>query len=332
MWALGCVLYTFLVGFPPFYDESIQALTEKVARGQYTFLSPWWDEISLEAKDLISHLLCVNPNERYTIDQFLAHPWIKAGEQSPMDVPSQIGSIVATFAENKVLANVAAMTPDYGAPRTPYKRRAENPLSPGIGLKEVFDVSNAVHRMGEESRRRHTPQPTGHQAPDVPQRQAFMAQLNEEDEDEREDENGNRSGSWSGMSEDDAIAEGISKVQVDSSMGTQDIRALHRQQKEYQLAQERIAAAKHYKYMRQQQQAGLFLPAADRSGKSTISSASSSSNASWNRRRRAGFELNMNQATLLTRRANQQQALPHFVQTVENQNQMMKQPSPVLAV
>lgn len=48
MWALGCVLYTLLVGFPPFYDESIRALTEKVARGQYTFLSPWWDEISFE--------------------------------------------------------------------------------------------------------------------------------------------------------------------------------------------------------------------------------------------------------------------------------------------
>ncbi|KAG0201824.1 hypothetical protein BGX28_005449, partial [Mortierella sp. GBA30] len=62
------------------------------------------------------------------------------------------------FAENKILANVAAMTPDYGAvlrtPKTPYKRRAENPLSPVIGRKEVFDVSNAVHRMGEESRHR----------------------------------------------------------------------------------------------------------------------------------------------------------------------------------
>jgi serine/threonine protein kinase len=48
MWAMGCVLYTLLCGFPPFYDESIQALTEKVARGQYTFLSPWWDEISMD--------------------------------------------------------------------------------------------------------------------------------------------------------------------------------------------------------------------------------------------------------------------------------------------
>ncbi|KAF1855240.1 hypothetical protein Lal_00045039 [Lupinus albus] len=42
MWALGCVLYTLLCGFPPFYDESIEVLTEKVAKGQYTFLSPWW--------------------------------------------------------------------------------------------------------------------------------------------------------------------------------------------------------------------------------------------------------------------------------------------------
>lgn len=46
MWALGCVLYTLLCGFPPFYDESITALTEKVAKGQYTFLEPWWNNIS----------------------------------------------------------------------------------------------------------------------------------------------------------------------------------------------------------------------------------------------------------------------------------------------
>lgn len=79
MWALGCVLYTILCGFPPFYDEDVQVLTEKVARGEYTFLSPWWDEISKEAKGLVAHLLTVDPDKRYTIDQFLTHPWIAQG-------------------------------------------------------------------------------------------------------------------------------------------------------------------------------------------------------------------------------------------------------------
>ncbi|KAI9252134.1 kinase-like domain-containing protein [Sporodiniella umbellata] len=77
MWAMGCVLYTMLCGFPPFYDESIGVLTEKVAKGRFTFLSPWWDNISQEAKDLITNLLCVDPKKRYTIDQFLEHPWMK---------------------------------------------------------------------------------------------------------------------------------------------------------------------------------------------------------------------------------------------------------------
>ena len=35
------------------------------------------------AKDLISHLLCVDPAQRYTIDQFLAHPWCNEAPAPP---------------------------------------------------------------------------------------------------------------------------------------------------------------------------------------------------------------------------------------------------------
>ncbi|CAO3627568.1 unnamed protein product [Cunninghamella blakesleeana] len=76
MWALGCVLYTMLCGFPPFYDESLSNLSRKVARGEFAFLSPWWDPISDEAKDLIRGLLCVDPTKRYTVIQVLQHPWL----------------------------------------------------------------------------------------------------------------------------------------------------------------------------------------------------------------------------------------------------------------
>ncbi|KAI9225861.1 MAG: kinase-like domain-containing protein [Piptocephalis tieghemiana] len=105
MWALGCVLYTMLCGFPPFYDENVRQLTEKVARGQYTFLSPWWDDISPEAKDLVSHLLEVDPAKRYLITQFLEHPWcqgIEFGQPSsvPVSLPTPQPSSSSTTKVN----------------------------------------------------------------------------------------------------------------------------------------------------------------------------------------------------------------------------------------
>ncbi|KAL2843475.1 kinase-like domain-containing protein [Aspergillus pseudoustus] len=159
MWALGCVLYTLLCGFPPFYDESIQVLTEKVARGQYTFLSPWWDDISKSAKDLISHLLTVDPDERYSIKQFLAHPWIRqtneetqaASDAPPLTTPS-IKEI-----RNQPLGAVSADLAPY-PPASAQLSAADRPMdfrSPGaINLREVFDVGYAVHRQEEEGKRR----------------------------------------------------------------------------------------------------------------------------------------------------------------------------------
>ncbi|KAI9763721.1 MAG: hypothetical protein M1835_007740 [Candelina submexicana] len=161
MWALGCVLYTLLCGFPPFYDESIQVLTEKVARGQYTFLSPWWDDISKSAQDLVSHLLTVDPEKRYDIRQFLSHPWIRqskeetygAADAPPLATPAytrqnkQLGHNL----DNQSPAAYTSQfleTPGGGTRRMDFR-------SPGaVNLREVFDVSYAVHRQEEEGKRR----------------------------------------------------------------------------------------------------------------------------------------------------------------------------------
>ncbi|KAN0063076.1 MAPK-activated protein kinase Srk1 [Thecaphora frezii] len=168
MWALGCVLYTLLCGFPPFYDESISVLTEKVAKGYYTFLSPWWDDISAQAKDLITHLLCVDPRQRYTIDEFLAHPWCNVKDPVPNLDSADI-----------LLAKTSEMpldSPLLAAMKTGNPSRIAL-MSPGIHrLKEAFDVTYAVHRMEEEGARRRQ----GAQAP--------LGELNEEDEEEEVNE------------------------------------------------------------------------------------------------------------------------------------------------
>ena len=158
MWALGCVLYTLLCGFPPFYDESIQILTEKVARGQYTFLSPWWDDISKSAQDLVSHLLTVDPEKRYTIEQFLQHPWIRksnepttaAFDAPPLATPQRLRQEYG-FASSGNPEAVSAQfleTPGGGMRRMDFR-------SPGaVNLREVFDVGYSVHRAEEEGKRR----------------------------------------------------------------------------------------------------------------------------------------------------------------------------------
>jgi serine/threonine protein kinase len=45
--------------------------------GKFEFHSPYWDNVSEEAKDLISHLLVVNPKKRFTAKQALEHKWFK---------------------------------------------------------------------------------------------------------------------------------------------------------------------------------------------------------------------------------------------------------------
>src|SRR5271168_3338052 len=163
MWALGCVLYTLLCGFPPFYDESIQILTEKVARGQYTFLSPWWDDISKSAQDLVSHLLTVNPDRRYTIEEFLNHPWIRQADEptyAAADAPPLATPLAVRqqgWAQNPKTVDQAPhdLAPAYALETPGAAARRADFRSPGaVNLREVFDVGYAVHRQEEEGKRR----------------------------------------------------------------------------------------------------------------------------------------------------------------------------------
>lgn len=65
-----------LCGFPPFYDENNAALFTSIKSGHFDFPSPYWDSISVSAKDLINKLLVVDAKKRYTAQQVLDHAWI----------------------------------------------------------------------------------------------------------------------------------------------------------------------------------------------------------------------------------------------------------------
>lgn len=76
MWAFGVILFILLGGYPPFYDDNKPALQRKIVQGTVDFDPMYWGAVSDEAKDLITSLINVDVEKRFTVDQALAHPWM----------------------------------------------------------------------------------------------------------------------------------------------------------------------------------------------------------------------------------------------------------------
>jgi serine/threonine-protein kinase RCK2 len=109
------------------------------------------------AKDLITHLLCIDPAQRYTIDEFLAHPWCNAAP-APLPEPTPRADI------------------PLDSPLLHAVRGGRDGRSPGLAsLREAFDITFAVHRMEEEGARRRAYKGRGGAG-------RLLAGLNEDDE------------------------------------------------------------------------------------------------------------------------------------------------------
>lgn len=148
MWGVGCVLYTVLCGFPPFFDEKIDVLTEKISRGEYTFLRPWWDEISDGAKNCVRKLLEVDPAKRYTADQLLQDRWLNAYDCEADSRP--LSDLVNSKRRHSHKHNRKIVKQDTALLYSPA----------AVAMRDAFDVSNAVQRI--EYDKRMTPGPNNH--------------------------------------------------------------------------------------------------------------------------------------------------------------------------
>ncbi|XP_028275059.1 serine/threonine-protein kinase DCLK1b isoform X1 [Parambassis ranga] len=78
IWAAGVITYILLCGFPPFRGtgEDQEALFEQILKAQLDFPAPYWDNVSDTAKVLITGMLQVQIDKRYTAVQVLDHPWV----------------------------------------------------------------------------------------------------------------------------------------------------------------------------------------------------------------------------------------------------------------
>ncbi|KAK2942387.1 putative Serine/threonine protein kinase OSK3 [Blattamonas nauphoetae] len=71
LWSCGVILFALVCGFLPFEDSNTQALYQKILHARYRCPS----SLSADCRSLISKILEVDPEKRYTVDQIRQHPW-----------------------------------------------------------------------------------------------------------------------------------------------------------------------------------------------------------------------------------------------------------------
>ncbi|XP_044763036.1 phosphorylase b kinase gamma catalytic chain, skeletal muscle/heart isoform isoform X2 [Coccinella septempunctata] len=74
-WACGVIMYTLLVGCPPFWHRKQMVMLRNIMEAKFSFSSPEWNDISDAPKDLICKLLVVDPKKRLSVDEALKHPF-----------------------------------------------------------------------------------------------------------------------------------------------------------------------------------------------------------------------------------------------------------------
>ncbi|XP_063674225.1 SNF-related serine/threonine-protein kinase-like isoform X4 [Bolinopsis microptera] len=71
VWSLGVMLFQMVAGRLPFSEVNQSETLTKIMDGSYEMP----DEISDDLKDLLSRMIVVDPKDRITVDEVLAHPW-----------------------------------------------------------------------------------------------------------------------------------------------------------------------------------------------------------------------------------------------------------------
>ncbi|CAN0178158.1 unnamed protein product, partial [Ectocarpus sp. 8 AP-2014] len=77
LWSAGVILYTMLVGRPPYESTDVKSTYRRILANVYTF--PDSVPVSDSAKDLVGRLLQVKPELRPSLDDILNHPFLRNG-------------------------------------------------------------------------------------------------------------------------------------------------------------------------------------------------------------------------------------------------------------
>ena len=106
IWSLGVIIYTLIIGKPPFETRDVKTTYKRIKMNAYSF--PETAIISEAAKNLISQILVTDPSKRPTLDQILTHDFFNQGTSIPKLLPA------STLACTPSLSYIRQFMPDAG--------------------------------------------------------------------------------------------------------------------------------------------------------------------------------------------------------------------------
>ena len=89
IWAIGVLIFELLVGRPPFVSDGQHSIEDNIVHGRVN----WPNSMNLLAKNLITKLLKLDPDQRPTLEEILQHQFILDYVQDPKSrliLPSEV--------------------------------------------------------------------------------------------------------------------------------------------------------------------------------------------------------------------------------------------------
>ncbi|XP_076217446.1 serine/threonine-protein kinase PLK2-like isoform X1 [Aptenodytes patagonicus] len=132
IWALGCVMYTMLLGRPPFETTNLKETYRCIREARYSLPS----SLLAPAKHLIASMLSKNPEDRPSLDEIIRHEFFLRG-----------------FTPDRLSASCCHTVPDFhlASPAKNFFKKAAAALFGGKKDKaRYFDTHNRLAKEDEE--------------------------------------------------------------------------------------------------------------------------------------------------------------------------------------
>lgn len=144
MWSVGVLMYVLLTGCSPFGGDTKQETFCNIAQCRLDFPDDLFDDISENAKDLMSKLMVKNPSKRLSAKECLQHPWFAASDcDNQLKVPS---SAAINENDNKPTK-----------PRTPVPSKKPIPAEEQIEATPAYALPTSKPKLFSDASVKETP-------------------------------------------------------------------------------------------------------------------------------------------------------------------------------